>query len=221
MPTKLMNVLRGMHDGSEYTLPALPYGYDAVSDAIDEQTMRLHHDKHHQGYVDGLNTVMKELSQPNAGDAHHAAGLDRALSFNYAGHVLHSIFWATMGPNEDGASGGEPKGPLGEAVIDSFGSFDTFKTRWMDVAKTVKGSGWVTLLFDPVSTKLCIKGVADHDLFFMPGAFPLLPNDIWEHAFYLKYQNKKADYVKAHLEVVDWSTVNALYEMVSKPYRSA
>ncbi len=215
---KLMSVLSSMHDGSEYTLPPLPYAYDAVSDAIDEQTMRLHHDKHHMGYVTGLNKATAALDEATKNaDAPLVSGLSRDLSFNYGGHVLHSIFWATMGPCEDGAMGGKPIGALATAIDKSFGSFDGFVTLWTKVAGTVKGSGWVQLVFDPVAVRLNVVGVTDHDLGFTPGAMPLLPLDIWEHAFYLKYQNKKADYVKAHLTVVDWSCVGALYEMVSAP----
>ncbi len=213
-----MKVLSSMHDGEKFTLPPLPYAADAVSEAIDAETMTLHHDKHHKSYVDGLNGVMEELAAGKPDDSHHYAGIDRAMGFHYAGHVLHSIFWATMGPNSQGTMGGAPTGPIAAAIDDSFGSFDAFKKRWMNVAKTVKGSGWVQLLFDPVSTKLCVKGVADHDLFFMPGSFPLLPLDVWEHAYYLKYRNERMKYVEAYLNVIDWESVGALYSMVSAPY---
>ena len=220
LPKKLQDVLSSMHDGSQYTLPALPYAYDAVSEAIDEQTMRLHHDKHHQGYVDGLNKATASLAEIS-GDAEKpmVSGLDRDLSFNYGGHVLHSIFWAIMGPNESGAMGGEPQGNLAEAINSSFGSFDGFKNLWTKQAGVLKGSGWVQLVFDPVGVRLDVIGVGDHDRSFTPGAFPLLPLDLWEHAYYLKYQNEKADYVSAFMNVIDWSSVGALYDMVSAPYR--
>jgi Fe-Mn family superoxide dismutase len=218
MPKKLMSVLQSMHDGNEYTLPPLPYAYDAVDAAIDEQTMRLHHDKHHAGYVKNLNEVVKEYANDKYVDGHHVYGLDRGLSFNYGGHVLHSIFWATMGPDENGTMGGEPRGKLAEAMMQSFGSLDGFRTTWSKTAASVKGSGWVQMVFDPVAVSLRIVGVNDHDKGFLPGTFPLLPLDVWEHAYYLRFQNKRAEYVDAFFKVIDWSTVDALYAMVSAPY---
>ena len=217
LPKKLRDVFAGMYDGDRFALPALPYAYDALEPHIDEQTMRLHHDKHHQGYVDGLNKTVADMPGA-AGEAAKLGGLDRNLSFNYGGHALHSIFWATMGPGEDGTMGGEPAGPLAEALRRDFGGYDGFVNLWTAVAGTVKGSGWTMLVFDPVSAKLHVTGVADHDLYFLPGTFPLLPLDVWEHAYYLKYQNQRTEYVKAYLNVVDWNAVGALFEMVRAPY---
>lgn len=218
MTQKLQKVMSAMYDGNKYTLPPLPYPYDALEPAIDQVTMELHHDKHHQGYVDGLNKTVEALNG-TVDDAAKLAGLQRNLSFNYGGHILHSIFWAVMGPGEDGNMGGEPSGRLANAIESDLGGFEQFKQSWLDVAGTVKGSGWVILVFDPVSKKLAIKGVSDHDEHVPAGTMPILPLDIWEHAYYLSYQNRKGDYVKAFLDVVDWQTVNSLYEMVSAPYR--
>ncbi|MEM1013040.1 MAG: superoxide dismutase [Planctomycetota bacterium] len=220
MPAKLMRVLTSMHDGSGYTLPPLPYAYDAVDAAIDEETMRLHHTKHHQSYVNGLNTTVAELSEGSAtGDRTLLYGLDRNLSFNYGGHVLHSIFWATMGPDDNGNMGGTPTGDLAAAIDESFGSLDGFKTLWAGAAAAVKGSGWVQLVFDPVAVRLAVVGVNDQDQGFMPGTFPLLPLDVWEHAYYLRYQNRRSAYVENFMKVIDWTSVAALYAMVSAPYR--
>ena len=218
LPPKLTKVLEATHSGDQYALPPLPYAYDALEPHIDEQTMRLHHDLHHQGYVDGLNKTVAAMTGDVA-EKPMLAGLDRDLSFNYAGHLLHSIFWATMGPGEDGKMGGEPTGPLAEAIDRDLGGFEGFKKLWSNVAGTVKGSGWVMLMFDPVGVRLHVSGAGDHDLFHLPGTFPLLPLDVWEHAYYLKYQNKRGEYVDAFFEVIDWNSVGRLYEMVSAPYR--
>ena len=215
---KLEKTLASIYDGNKYTLPDLPYDYDALEPHIDQLTMELHHDKHHQGYVDGLNKTVAALAR-NPDDEALVGGLQRDLSFNYGGHVLHSIFWAVMGPGEDGEMGGNPRGNIANAIESDFGGFDAFKTMWSNAAGTVKGSGWVTLLFDPVSTKLCIKTFGDHDRYAMAGTMPILPLDVWEHAFYLNYQNRKSEYVTAFLNVIDWRTVSSLYDMVSAPYR--
>lgn len=217
LPGKLSKVLHSLHDGNAYTLPPLPYAHDALEPVIDALTMELHHGKHHQGYVDGLNKAVERMG--NEEDPTAMGGLARNLSFNYGGHVLHSLFWAVMGPGENGDMGGEPTGQLAEAIDKDLGGFDGFKTLWNATAGTVKGSGWVTLLFDPMAVRLHVAAIGDHDRHVLPGTVPLLPLDIWEHAYYLTYQNRRADYVKAFLEVIDWSVVNALYGMVSAPYR--
>jgi Fe-Mn family superoxide dismutase len=220
MPAKLRQVLEAMHAGNGVALPPLPYAYDALAPVIDEVTMQLHHTKHHQSYVTGLNKTLTMLKS-GANSAAELSGLNRNLSFHYAGHVLHSLFWATMGPDAQGNMGGEPQGSLAEVMETSFGGYDDFKTRWSEMAGTVKGSGWVILLFDPVCKELHINAAADHDVFHLPGTFPLLPLDIWEHAYYLSYQNRRGEYVEKYLDVVDWSAVSALYDMVSAPYRNS
>ena len=217
LPEKLMKVFSAVHNGDKYTLPPLPYAYDALEPVIDQTTMELHHDKHHQGYVDGLNTAVTMMA--NEQDPTTMGGLARNLSFNYGGHALHSLFWAVMGPGADGKMGGDPSGPLADAMQNDFGGLDGFKKTWSAVAGTVKGSGWVILAFDPIAVRLHITGVGDHDRFVMPGVFPLMPLDVWEHAYYLNYQNRRGEYVEKFLDIVDWSTVGALYEMVSAPYR--
>ena len=211
---KKLDTLKKVFAGGEYTLPPLPYAYDALEPHIDAETMKLHHDKHHQGYVDGLNKAVKALRDESAyGDAAKLYGLERDLSFNYGGHLLHSIFWTVMGPGPDGKMGGEPTGAMGDAIKKYHGSFDAFKKQFTAVATNVKGSGWGMVVFDPISKSPYLKAVNEHDTFFGPGMIPLLPIDVWEHAYYLKYQNKRAAYIEAWFDTIDWATVNDLLAM--------
>jgi Fe-Mn family superoxide dismutase len=197
------------HDG-EYTLPPLPYAYDALEPHIDKETMTLHHDKHHKAYVDGLNKTLKELAAVRAkGDINVSAltGLQEDLSFNGSGHILHSIFWSTMGPG----AGGEPGGAIGDALNKNFGSVEAFRSQFSKAAAGVKGSGWAMLAYEPVGDNLIVLQVKQHDLQMIFGAVPLLPLDVWEHAYYLKYHNVRGDYVKAWWDVVNWPAVEAAY----------
>ncbi|GAB4547084.1 MAG: superoxide dismutase [Phycisphaerales bacterium] len=194
---------------STYTLPDLPYAYDALEPVIDAQTMEIHHSKHHAGYVRGLNRALSKLEEirNGSGDAALIKHWSRELSFHGSGHVNHAIFWMTMGPD----AGGRPGGMLGEAIDRSFGSFDKFKLHFGAAAKAVEGSGWGWLVHEPASGHLMvIQGEKQQDM-MMTGVVPLLGIDVWEHAYYLRYQNRRADYVDAWWDVVDWSKVGALY----------
>jgi len=204
-------LLQQAYQNGEYTLPPLPYDYDALEPHIDAQTMRLHHDVHHQGYVNGLNSTLATLAE-NRGkqmNAAHLEGLQRNLSFNGGGHLLHTIFWATMAPR----AGGQPAGAIAEAINRSFGSFQDFQSYFSSVATSVKGSGWAILAYEPLGDNLVVFGLNDQDLRTIVGAQPLLPLDVWEHAYYLKYQSKRADYVKAWWNVVNWSAVGDWYQI--------
>jgi superoxide dismutase, Fe-Mn family len=196
-------------DGA-YVLPPLPYAYDALAPAIDADTMRLHHDKHHQAYVDGLNKTIKSLADGGSSlDANPAllSGLQEDLSFNAGGHFLHTVFWSAMAPSNAGG-GGEPPSPLAESLAHDFGSVSAFRTRFSKVAGAVKGSGWAILAYEPIGDRLFILQAKQHDLQVVPGAIPLLPLDVWEHAYYLKYHNVRADYVKAWWSVVNWPAIS-------------
>lgn len=214
---KLQKVLSNVWDGQSYTLPDLPYDYNALEPHIDEQTMTLHHDKHHQAYVDGLNKAVKALEEAAGDEDVDGAklhGLQRDLSFNYGGHLLHSLFWATMGPGSDGGEmGGEPVGELKKAIDQAYGSFGNFKSHFAATGGTVKGSGWVMLTFDPVADHVFVKAINEHDSYFGPGQLPIVPLDIWEHAFYLKYQNNKAAYIEAWFNTVDWRAADHIYRL--------
>ncbi len=193
-----------------YVLPPLPYAYDALEPHIDKETMILHHDKHHKAYVDGLNKTLKEMAAARAvGDINVStlAGMQEDLSFNGSGHILHSIFWSTMGPG----AGGEPGGELADAINKSFGSVEAFRSQFSKAAAGVKGSGWAILAYEPVADSLIVLQVKQHDLQTVFGSAPLLPLDVWEHAYYLKYHNVRGDYVKAWWNVVNWPAVEAAY----------
>jgi superoxide dismutase, Fe-Mn family len=207
-PTEAL--LAASFNAGEYVLPPLPYAYDALEPHIDKETMTLHHDKHHKAYVDGLNKTIKELTALRAAaeiNVSALTGLQEDLSFNGSGHILHSIFWSTLAPG----AGGEPSGPLSEALIRSFGSIEAFRAHFSKAAAGVKGSGWAMLSYEPVADSLIILQVKQHDLQTVFGSVPLLPLDVWEHAYYLKYHNVRADYVKAWWNVVNWPAVEAAY----------
>jgi Fe-Mn family superoxide dismutase len=199
----------GFKDGAYVLLP-LPYGYDALEPTIDAETMRLHHDKHHKAYVDGLNKSIKELAALDAaggpGNPPLLSGLQEDLSFNAGGHLLHTLFWSIMAPK----TGGEPPTALADALTRDFGSVDAFRTRFSHVAAGVKGSGWAVLAYEPLGDRLMVLQVKQHDLQLAPGAVPLLPLDVWEHAYYLKYHNVRADYIKSWWNVVNWPAVEAV-----------
>lgn len=204
-------LLQQAYQDGKYTLPPLPYDYDALEPHIDAQTMRLHHDVHHQGYVNGLNSTLDTLAEIRGQQTNPAylEGLQRNVSFNGGGHMLHTIFWATMAPQ----AGGEPAGELADAIKRSFGSFQQFQQYFSSVATSVKGSGWAILAYEPLGDNLVVFGANDQDLRMIAGAQPLLPLDVWEHAYYLKYQSKRADYVKAWWNVVNWRAVGESYQL--------
>ncbi len=206
------------YQNDEYALPKLPYAYDALEPSIDAQTMQLHHDIHHQGYVDGLNKAVKTLAgMESFDDAERLGGLQRAISFNGGGHLLHTIFWATMAPPADGG-GGEPGGDLGKAISTQFGSFANFKAYFSKAAGIVKGSGWGVLAYEPVGDNLLVFSINEHDAHLMANTHPLLPVDVWEHAYYLKYQNKRTAYIDAWFNVVNWNAVGESYNWIRSRY---
>jgi Fe-Mn family superoxide dismutase len=193
----------------KHTLPPLPYPYKALEPHIDEQTMRIHHDKHHQSYVDGLNTAEKKLLQAREqNDFELVKHWERELAFNGAGHYLHTIFWNIMSPK----GGGLPNGPIAEQIRDDFGSFNAFKRQFSAAAEKVEGGGWAILVWSPRSHHLEILQAEKHQNLSQWDVVPLLVLDVWEHAYYLKYQNKRADYIKAWWEVVNWEHVNDRFE---------
>jgi Fe-Mn family superoxide dismutase len=205
------------HDG-QYVLPPLPYGYDALEPHIDAETMRLHHDKHHQAYVTNLNKAVKELAAADAAGAAPPAallsGLQEDISFNAGGHLLHTLFWRVMGPG----AGGEPQGMLADVITRDFSSVAAFRARFSAAATGVKGSGWAVLAYEPVADRLMILQVKQHDLQLIPWAEPILPLDVWEHAYYLKYRNARAEYVKSWWNVVNWPVVTEVLQTARRRY---
>lgn len=191
----------------EYALPALPYAADALEPHIDAQTMNLHHGKHHKSYVDGLNAAIAGLDAVRKSgtpeDLEKVRGLTDALAFNGSGHTLHTVFWANMKKG----GGGEPSGALAQAISRDFGSFSAFKAHFSTAATKVQASGWGILAWEPFSGRMIVLGAEKHQNLTMFGCVPLLVIDVWEHAYYLKYQNKRADYVAAFWNVVNWDNV--------------
>ena len=191
-----------------HELPPLPYDYDALEPHIDEATMRLHHDKHHAAYVAGLNNAEAKLEAARqSGDFALVKHWEREVAFHGSGHFMHKLFWPTMSPN----GGGEPSGDLAGAIERDFGSYEAFKNHYVANATAVEGSGWGVLAYQTMSGQLVILGVEKHQDLTQFGCLPLLVLDVWEHAYYLKYQNRRPDYVKAFFNVIDWNFVAQQY----------
>lgn len=195
-----------------FSLPDLPYSYDALEPHIDEQTMRIHHTKHHQGYTNKLNAALEgtDLEGENIeailADLSRVPGDKRtAVRNNGGGFHNHAIFWTIMSPN----GGGAPAGDLAAAIDASFGSFDAFKEQFEAAATGQFGSGWAWLVFDDGGLK--VVGKPNQDSPVMDGQHPLLGLDVWEHAYYLHYQNRRPDYVSAFWNVVNWDEVDRRY----------
>lgn len=196
-----------------HELPALPYAYDALEPYYEERTLRLHHDAHHKAYVDGLNNAeakLKEAREKN--DFALVKHWERELAFHGSGHILHSIFWTNMSPD-----GGQlPQGAIAEQIEADFGSFDGFKGQFSATALTVEASGWALLCWNSVFNKLEVLAAEKHQDLTQWGAIPLLVIDLWEHAYYLQYQNKKADFVEAWWNLVNWEDVSARFAAAKK-----
>ena len=195
-----------------YEVPPLPYDYAALEPHIDEQTMRLHHDKHHQAYVDKANGALEGTEWADKPIEEVIANLDALpadkkgpVRNNGGGHLNHSLFWESMSPD----GGGAPSGDLASAIDDAFGSFDAFKEQFEAAGVGQFGSGWAWLVLDGGSLK--ITSTPNQDSPISSGATPLVGNDVWEHAYYLKYQKKRPDYLKAWWNVVNWDKVAERY----------
>jgi Fe-Mn family superoxide dismutase len=196
-----------------FTLPSLPYAHDALEPHIDKLTMEIHHGKHHQAYVDNLNKAVAGTENENKSleELVAAAGkISPAVRNNGGGHWNHSFFWAILAPN----AGGEPKGKLAEAIKSTFGSFDEFKEKLNAAGTTRFGSGWAWLIVK--DGKLEVTSTPNQDNPLMDVAevkgTPILGVDVWEHAYYLKYQNRRPEYLKAFWNVVNWDAVSKHYE---------
>ena len=201
----------------KYTLPDLPYDYAALEPHISAKIMELHHDKHHATYVAGANTALEKMAEARAnGDGAAAAKLSKDLQFNLGGHVNHSVFWQNLSPE----GGDKPTGELAAAIEDHFGSFDAFRDHFTAAATTIQGSGWAILAYEPIGGNLVIEQMYDQQNGVPVATIPLLQLDMWEHAFYLDYQNVKADYVKAFWSIVNWADVQERFEKARTGGRS-
>jgi Fe-Mn family superoxide dismutase len=187
----------------KYALPELPYKYNALEPVISEKIMTLHHQKNHQAYVTGANAALDRLEKARKGEnPENVRGILRDLSFNLSGHKLHAVFWHNMAPQ--GRGGGKPGSALGDQINRDFGNFDNFKKQFSDAAKNVEGVGWAVLTYDPESTQLLIYQVEKQNFMHPPSLPLLLTLDVWEHAYYLDYQNDRAKYVDAWWNVANW-----------------
>ena len=216
MTSYKINGLENAVDSSgKYILPELPYAYNALEPYIDEATMKLHHDKHHLGYVNGLNTATQKIKESiDSGDFSLIKHWDRELAFHGGGHFLHTIFWNVMGPNQ-----GKRSKDLDNYINKSFGSYDGFVKLFKASSNAVEGSGWGLLSYEPVSDKLIVMQVEKQGNLTQWVQIPILPVDVWEHAYYLKYQNRRGDYVDAFLKVINWDFVSEQFEKVLKLYK--
>jgi len=197
----------------KYTLPEMPYAYDALEPHIDAQTMEIHHTKHHQKYTDMMNGALEKLS-PELQEKDIEEILSNinqvpddvkgAINFNGGGYDNHKLFWNSMKQN----GGGEPTGAIADAINDSFGSFAEFKELFSSKSAPIQGSGWGWLVYNPGSGKVEYKAMSNQTSPRTEGLVPLLGLDVWEHAYYLKYQNKRPDYIAAWWNVINWDEVN-------------
>ena len=198
-----------------HTLPALNYALTALEPHIDALTMEIHHGRHHQAYINNLNAALEAYPELQSKSVDELiadlnalpAAIQTPVRNNGGGHANHSLFWETIGPD----GGGSPVGALAAAIEQELGGFDAFKAEFTKAATTRFGSGWAWLSIDK-SGKLIVSSTANQDSPIMEGNTPLLGLDVWEHAYYLKYQNKRPDYIGAFWNVVDWKKVNSLYE---------
>ncbi|UCH34727.1 MAG: superoxide dismutase [Armatimonadota bacterium] len=188
-----------------HELPELPYAYDALEPYYDEQTVRLHHDIHHAGYVKGLNAAEEKVAAMlKSGDFAAAKAVCGELAFHGSGHMLHSIFWTNMKPN----GGGEPAGELAAAIAKQFGSFEAFKGLFLAATNAVAGSGWGVLAYRKADDALIVLQAEKHENLTQWGVVPILVLDVWEHAYYLKYQNRRPEWTKAFMDsLVNWDDV--------------
>jgi Fe-Mn family superoxide dismutase len=191
-----------------YTLPDLSYDHGALEPHISGKIMELHHGEHHAAYVKGANETFDRLADARQRNEFSSlAGLERALAFNVSGHILHSLFWRNLSPD----GGDAPSGDLAKAIDRDFGDFDAFKRQLNAAAASIMGSGWAALMWDPVYCGLLITTIHDHQSETIQSGTPLLVLDAWEHAYYLQYQNRKADYFAAIWNVFDWNEVADRY----------
>ena len=198
-----------------HEVPPLPYDYSALEPYIDTQTMHLHHDKHHQAYVTNLNAAIEKapelakltIEEIIKGLENVPEAVRTAVRNNGGGHINHSMYWTIMGPN----AGGEPSGAIAAAIKSTFGDLATFKEKFNDAGLKQFGSGWAWLVRDAAG-KLHVMSTPNQDNPLTQGFYPIMGNDVWEHAYYLKYQNRRADYLKEWWNVVNWAEVNNRFQ---------
>ncbi|MGZ7047780.1 MAG: superoxide dismutase [Methanobacterium sp.] len=193
--------------GKLYELPKLPYAYNALEPHISEEQLTIHHDKHHQAYVDAANGILKLFDESREkGTDFDVKAKAKELSFNVGGYQLHNSFWKNMGPASE--NGGEPTGKIAEYIKKDFGSFERFKKEFSQAAISTEGSGWAVLTMCKNTDRLFILQLEKHNVNHVPKWTPLLVLDVWEHAYYLDYKNVRPDFVAAFWNIVNWDEVN-------------
>jgi Fe-Mn family superoxide dismutase len=202
-----------MESVKSLTLPKLPYDYNALAPYISEEQLKLHHDKHHQAYVNGANAIFEKLDKARKEntDLDVKATL-KELSFHIGGHVLHSTFWDNMAPS--GKGGGKPGGAIADEIMKEFGSFERFKKEFTQAATSVEGSGWAALVMQQCVARPLIMQIEKHNVNVYPSFRILMVLDVWEHAYYLDYKNDRAKFVEAFWNLVNWDYVNKVLKMV-------
>ncbi len=194
-----------------YVLPDLPYGYKDLEPYMSEEQLRIHHDKHHAGYVKNANAIFENLAKARK----EGTDLDmkstlKSLAFNASGHVLHSLFWPIMAPA--GKGGGKPGGALGDLLDEEFGSFDRFKKEFTQAAVSAEGSGWASLTIDSLTARPLIMQIEKHNVNVYPGFALLMVLDVWEHAYYIDHKNMRDKFVEAFWNIVNWDEVGKRLE---------
>lgn len=196
-----------------HTLPNLNYDYNALEPHYDEQTLKIHHDIHHKAYVDGLNKAEQKLQEAReSGDFALIKHWEKEIAFHGSGHILHTLFWENMSPNGNI----NPEGSAIERIKQDFGDYEKFKKQFTEAAIAVEGSGWTILAWNPMFQKLVILQAEKHQNLTQWGVVPLLILDLWEHAYYLKYQNRRAEFINAWWNIVNWDIVNTRYDNAIK-----
>ncbi len=197
-----------MEKVKSFSLPKLPYDYNALEPYISETQLKLHHDKHHQAYVNGANADFEKLDKARKENAEvDMKALLKDLSFNIGGHLLHSTFWENMAPAGKGG-GGQPGGALADALNKEFGSFEQFKKEFTKAAATTEGSGWAALAVHPCVERPLIMQIEKHNVNVYPTFKILMVLDVWEHAYYVDYKNERPKFIEAFWNVVNWDRVN-------------
>ncbi|MGC9317771.1 MAG: superoxide dismutase [Armatimonadota bacterium] len=193
-----------------HTLPDLPYSYDALEPYLGEETLRIHHDRHHQGYVDGLNAAEDRIEEARRnGGFPGVHSICDALAFNYSGHLLHSVYWGCMSPD----GGGRPTGALLEQIENDFESFEIFRHKFLAATNAVQGSGWGVLAWQRQGHKLVVLQAEQHQNITQWGVVPVMVLDVWEHAYYLDYQNERARFAEGFFDVADWDAIARRFEV--------
>jgi Fe-Mn family superoxide dismutase len=198
---------------STYVLPKLRYEYAALEPHISRRILELHHDAHHAAYVKNANAVLERIEKARQqNDLADIGALEKTLAFNLSGHLLHSIFWENLTPK----GGGTPQGDLAKAIDRDFGSFDKFKAQLTQAANTCMGSGWGALVLDTAGRRLLVVQIHDHQSTTVQGAAPLMVLDAWEHAYYLQYENRKAEFFNAIWNLWNWRDIEGRFEAAKK-----